>query len=108
MAVFEKGKRVKRFFSLSTDARPTAEGGIPSGSILVHTDKGDRFIYNAETGEWIPFIGVEDTRDVLEDILDKLSTLDEIHADTKEMRRAVAALANNWSGGDEYFSGDDN
>ena len=108
MAVFEKGKAIRRFFSLSTDALPTADGGIPSGSILVYTDNGDRFIYDAETDSWVPFVGVEDTRDVLEDVLTQLGTLDELAADIHVIRAAAATLANEWGKSEEHFSTDDN
>ena len=108
MAVFEKGKGIRRFFSLSTDALPSVDGGIPSGSILVRTDTGDRFIYNGDTGEWIEFVGVEDTAQVLEEISSKLDALDELARHSSVIRSAVAALANEWGNSKEHFSGDDN
>ncbi len=70
MAVFEREKSSRRFFSLSTDARPTSPGGIPGGSIVTHVDTGDRFIYDGNARVWHPFVGVEDSLEALEALRD--------------------------------------
>ena len=91
MAIFEKGPAARRFYSLSSDPRPTAEGGIPTGSFLQHTDTGDRFIYNQPTNIWYPFVGEEDLLSVLVDIKASLETHTELLI---LIQGATGALAN--------------
>ena len=96
MAIFEKDRGSRRFFSLSTDDFPTAPGGIPTGSFLTYTNTGDRFIYDGNNREWLPFVGVEDTINVLEEIRDTLGCL---LAHAAITRAATATMANDQSDG---------
>lgn len=69
MAVFEKAAGARRLYSHSSEEKPTSSSGIghvPTGSMLTHTDTGDRFIYNADEKVWHTFIGTEDVVEVLE------------------------------------------
>ena len=84
MAVFERERASRRFFSLSGDPRPTAPGGIPSGSVLQHTDTGDRFIYDGDERIWHPFVGVEDSISVLEEIRDSNSAIELLLEDIRD------------------------
>lgn len=95
MSIFERDRGSRRFYSLSTDDRPASPGGIPTGSLLTHTDTGDRFVYEGK--EWLPFVGVEDTNAVLEDILDSIRDL---LPHIRVTRMATATMANDQSGGD--------
>jgi len=104
MAIFEKDRGSRRFFSLSTDDRPEAPGGIPGGSILVHTDTGGRFIYNGETRAWLPFVGEEDVVGVLEDMT---SVMADILQANKVIRAAIVALANEIPDGERFNPTDD-
>ncbi len=102
MAVFERERASRRFFSLSTDDFPKAPGGIPSGSILTYTDTGERFIYDGDSRVWLEFVGEEDILGVLEEIRDCVGDL---LAHSKVTRAAVATMANDQSDGN--FSTDD-
>ena len=101
MAVFEKDRASRRYYSKSSDPFPEHEGGIPIGSMLTYTDTGDRFIFD-EANEWLPFIGEEDLLGVLEEIRDIDS---ELLGHIKIIRAATATLANDQSGGN--YSTDD-
>jgi len=95
MAAFEKDRGSRRFYSLAKDEPPQHAGGIPAGSILTHTDTGDRFIFDGKV--WLPFVGTEDVVEALSGIEDALHDLLRHAAVT---RAAVATLANDQSGGD--------
>ena len=101
MAVFERDRGSRRFYSLSSDIPPQSDGGIPAGSMWTHTDTGDRFIFNGggsgEKGVWLPFVGVEDVVDLQGDILE---CLQQILRDGQIARASVATMANDQSGGD--------
>ncbi len=103
MAVFERERSSRRFFSLSSDPFPTAAGGIPGGSIVTYTDTGDRFIYDSGSGAWLPFVGEEDLLEVLEDIRDGISDL---LAHFKVTRAAVATIANIQDDGSNFSTDD--
>lgn len=100
MAVFERDRGSRRFYSLSRDALPESKGGIPTGSMLIHTDTGDRFIFTGggggAEGIWLPFVGVEDVVDLQADILE---CLQQIRRDGQVARAAVATMANDQSDG---------
>ena len=102
MAIFEKDRGSRRYFSQSTDPFPTPEGGVPSGSMLVYTDTGERLIFDGDSRVWLPFVGEEDIISVLEDIRDGIGDL---LANSKVTRAAVATMANDQSDGN--FSTDD-
>ena len=95
MAAFEKERSSRRFYSLAKDDRPAHPGGIPVGSILTHTDTGDRFIFDGKV--WLPFVGTEDVVAVLDDIHDALN---QILRENQVARAAVATMANDQSGGE--------
>lgn len=106
MAAFEKGPGSRRFYKLVRDPFPTSPGGIPSGSITENVGggagDGNRFIYNGDTGEWLPFEGVEDANAILEEIRDSIQ---ELLPHTRIMRAALATLANDQC--DTSYSTDD-
>ncbi len=104
MAVFEREKSSRRFFSLSTDPRPTHPGGIPGGSIVTYTDTGERFIYDGNSHVWLPFVGEEDLLFVLEDIRDGIGDL---LAHMRITRAAVATMANIQDDGSNFPTDDE-
>ena len=87
---------------MANDAAPEHPDGIPTGSILTHTDTGDKFIYNGDSLEWFPFSGDEDVVAALDDIHEVLY---QILRENQVTRAAVATLANDQAGGD--YSTDD-
>ena len=108
MAVFEKGSGARRLYSLSSDGLPlTRPGGkkdelIVTGTVLVHTDTGDKFIHNGDTREWFPFSGDED---VVSALIDAKNAIYELLPHLQVIRAATATMANDQSGGD--YSTDD-
>ncbi|KKL10439.1 hypothetical protein LCGC14_2555800 [marine sediment metagenome] len=102
MAVFEKDRGSRRYYSTSGDALPQSPGGIPTGSILTYTDTGDRFIYDGTL--WLPFEGVEDTNEVLEQIGD---TLVDLLRHIEMIRLTNVALANEIPDGEKFNPTDD-
>ena len=97
MTAFEKDPTSRRFYSLANDEAPEHPGGIPTGSTWIHTDTGDRFIYDGKSRQWLPFIGTEDVVGALSEIEDVLHDLLRHAAVT---RAAVATMANDQAGGD--------
>ena len=97
MAAFEKDPTSRRYYSLASDSVPEHPGGIPTGSTWVHTDTGDRFIYDGLSKQWLPFVGTEDLAEGLSRIED---VLHDLLRHTAVARAAVATMANDQSGGD--------
>ncbi len=100
MSAFERARSSRRFFSLSSDLKPSHPGGVPAGSILTYTDTGERFIWSGDEltqRRWLPLVGVEDTVELLEDIL---SCLQGILRENQVTRASVATMANDQSDGD--------
>ena len=97
MAAFEKDHGSRRFYSLANDSAPVHSGGIPTGSVWIHTDTDDRFIYDGQSRQWLPFVGIEDVVEVLSGMED---VLHDLLREAKVTRAAVATMANDQSGGD--------
>jgi len=97
MAIFERAQGSRRYYKETKDPFPSAAGGVPTGSIVHDIENGDRFIYNGDAREWLPFIGEEDTLSVLEEIRDRLNN---VEPELRIIRAAVATIANDQSDGD--------
>ena len=63
----------------------------------IHTDTGDRFIYDGQSRQWLPFVGVEDVVGALSEIE---GVLHDLLREAKVTRAATATMANDQSGGD--------
>ena len=99
MAIYERAKTARRYFGLSADRFPVRQEGIALGSVMLHTDTGNRFIYDGDV--WQDFRVTE--IEVLEDILQATY---EILAHAKVTRGAVAVMANDQSMGDFAITDD--
>lgn len=99
MAIFEKERASRRYYSLSTDAYPVVAGAnTPAGSMLTYTDTGAKFIYDGKL--WQPFAGGEGDTDVLAALDDMKEVLYQLLRHIEVIRAAMASVANDLLEGD--------
>lgn len=100
MAIFEKDRASRRYYSLSIDDNPTATGGVPTGSIVHFLDTGEMKIFDGK--EWQSW---SQEAEIVSALGDVEQAVHDLLPHIRVIRAASAVMANDQSGGD--FSTDD-
>ena len=73
MAIFEKDKASRRYYSRTIGVWPTSPGGVPIGSTVHYLDDGKRFIYDGQ--EWLSWSEEAEIIEALSDVEQAVSEL---------------------------------